>query len=417
MDPSDSTPPCNERCKRPRDQSEIALKWWAKKHKVKAVAADLRKQVKALKTEISVLKEEVAASKSTIATLEAALQASHDEKQKAAAVLDVVEEYGGLNKIDDKSNRLLAIGSLLLSFLGIIMKRMHPVTRLRVVIDAVLDKAIFGVAATNQVLSEIYQKYILPEQKRVFSPWRILFAIDNAIGGSLNYNGIEALRTVECLGRYERGLLPSRSSIQRAAYEMHSLGQQHIPFHKKESALGEVFAFDYELFIRHILKSFSLYEVAQRESVELSITLDGAELCNGLSHLTAGVKITDHRAVDPRSGIPLSCDGLFGRIFKVQSRNYCFALKSLLGKDCKTAYKEFSDFFLFFEQLKKYGLPESALGPRIMPMEIWSPQDLSSVWKSLNTGGGARKNGTNHFCHLCPCTGNTIARFLVDENR
>jgi hypothetical protein len=109
MDPSDSTPPCNERCKRPRDQSEIALKWWAKKHEVKAVAADLRKQVQALKTEISVLKEEVAASKSTIATLEAALQASHNEKQKAAAVLDVVEEYGGFNKIDDKSNRLLAI--------------------------------------------------------------------------------------------------------------------------------------------------------------------------------------------------------------------------------------------------------------------------------------------------------------------
>ena len=118
--------------------------------------------------------------------------------------------------------------------------------------------------------------------------------------------------------------------------------------------------------------------------------------------------------------MPLSSlsDGVFGRIFKVQSRSYCFAMKSLLGKDCKTAYyREFSDFFLFFERLKLYGLPESDQGPRIMPMEVWSPQDLSSIRKLLNTGGGARKNGNSYFCHVCPCTGNTIARFLVDENR
>jgi len=148
------------------------------------------------------------------------------------------------------------------------------------------------------------------------------------------------------------------------------------------------------------------------------ITLDGAKLCDGLSHLTAGIKVSDSRAIDPRDGVPLISegDGAFGRIFKVQSRNYCFAMKSLLGKDCKAAYKEFADFFLFFERLKKYGLPESKLGPRILPMEGWSPQDLSSIWKSLNTGSGAKKNGNNHFCHVCPCAGNTIVRFLVDEN-
>jgi hypothetical protein len=32
----------------------------------------------------------------------------------------------------------------------------------------------------------------------------------------------------------------------------------------------------------------------------------------------------------------------------VQSRNYCFAVKSLLGKDNKDAYEEISDFFKFF---------------------------------------------------------------------
>jgi len=78
-------------------------------------------------------------------------------------------------------------------------------------------------------------------------------------------------------------------------------------------------------------------------------------------------------------------------------------MKTLLGKDCKSAYKEFSDFFNFFERLKKYGLAATEHGARLLPMDVWSPQDLSSIWKSLNTGSGARRNGNNHFCHLCPC--------------
>jgi len=54
------------------------------------------------------------------------------------------------------------------------------------------------------------------------------------------------------------------------------------------------------------------------------------------------------------------------------------------------------------------GLPANEYGPRIMPLIIWSPQDLSSIWKSLTTGGGARKSGVRHWCHLCPGTGNKI---------
>lgn len=32
-------------------------------------------------------------------------------------------------------------------------------------------------------------------------------------------------------------------------------------------------------------------------------------------------------------------------------------------------------------------------------------------------GGGARKTGDKHWCHLCACTVNKIASYLVDENR
>jgi hypothetical protein len=57
--------------------------------------------------------------------------------------------------------------------------------------------------------------------------------------------------------------------------------------------------------VRFILKAFGLYELAQHESVELNIALDGAEICDGLSHLTAGIKMTDGRAVDPTDGMPV----------------------------------------------------------------------------------------------------------------
>jgi hypothetical protein len=206
---------------------------------------------------------------------------------------------------------------------------------------------------------------------------------------------------------------------QKAAYELHQIGQGLVPFSRKESQHGEMFQYDYERFLRFVLKVFQLDDIAQRESVELSITLDGAELCDGISHLTAGIKIMDGRAINPQTGVPLCTadDDNFGSIFSNQSRNFCFAIKSLIGKDSKKAYKEFSDFFKFFEGVKRFGIPASEVGQQLMPMDVWSPQDLSSIWKCLNTGSGAHKNGNNHFCHLCASCGNDIVRFLVEENR
>lgn len=104
-------------------------------------------------------------------------------------------------------------------------------------------------------------------------------------------------------------------------------------------------------------------------------------------------------------------------ILKVQSRNYCFIIKTLPGRESKMAYKAFADVFKFFENIMAEGLLANENRPRIMPIIVWSPQDLSSIWKSLHTGGGARKTGDKHWCHLCTCTRNKIVSYLVDENR
>lgn len=200
---------------------------------------------------------------------------------------------------------------------------------------------------------------------------------------------------------------------------MHTLGQKLVPIEKVDSELGEMYQFHFEKMLWFLLKTFKLHDIAQRERVEISITLDGAELTKDLCHLSFGIKITDGCAINPRDGLPLaySEDGIFGNIFNNQSRNFCFLMKMLLGKDGKITYQEFADVFYSFERVMKEGLPASEFGPKIMPLIVWSPQDLSSIWKSLNTGGGARKCGNKHWCHLCACTGNKIASFLVDDNR
>jgi hypothetical protein len=66
-----------------------------------------------------------------------------------AKVVDYVKEYGGFDKIENKTNRVLAIGALLVSFLGVLMRKTQPVTRLRVVTDALFTNALFGVEATK----------------------------------------------------------------------------------------------------------------------------------------------------------------------------------------------------------------------------------------------------------------------------
>jgi hypothetical protein len=83
---------------------------------------------------------------------------------------------------------------------------------------------------------------------------------------------------------------------------MYDAGQMVCLITHIDSELGEMFSFDYERILCLILKTFGLYEIAQRESIEICITLDRAELCNYLNHLTAGVKIVYKRAVDPRLG-------------------------------------------------------------------------------------------------------------------
>jgi hypothetical protein len=98
--------------------------------------------------------------------------------------------------------------------------------------------------------------------------------------------------------------------------------------------------------LKNISKKYARTHIFLPWKVLRSIDLDGAELTKDLCHLSFGVKVTDAHAINPRDGTPLAYtqEGVFGKIFNVQSRNFCFIMKTLLGKDSKTAYQHFLIF-------------------------------------------------------------------------
>jgi hypothetical protein len=160
-----------------------------------------------------------------------------------------------------------------------------------------------------------------------------------------------------------------------------------------------------------LLKLYSLDQVAldpEQPAVEFSITLDGADLSRNISHVTAGIKINDPRAIDPISGIPIGMEDSR----KLQSRELCYPCKVLIAKDSKTLYDNYySDFFSFFKQVNEHGFgnftaKENSNGILRAPFTISSPQDLSSLWKSTGRGG-ACKNKID-FCCQCACTSDVV---------
>ncbi len=317
-------------------------------------------------------------------------------------------------KVSATSGQLIpTISAAILTVIGLIMKHTQLSTRLQAVVDAIFKSKIFGERDTSIVLHDLAKDYA---RKSIFKPWKILRAMDLSPSGAFNYQGLEAFRGIEGLSKYQRGFIPSSPTVQRCAYELHNLAREIIPFEQRTVADGsEVFQFAYEQKLRFLLKTFGLDEIARHDSVELCVTMDGAVLTSALSHLTAGVKITDHRAVDPRTGLPL-CSRLNNVTHHdSQSRNNCFVMKSMIGRDCRDSYEHFRDMFAFFDYIMKHGLPESQYGPAIQPIIVWSPQDLSSVWKTLGKGGGAKRR--KHFCHLCPCLSENILFAKEDENR
>ena len=172
-------------------------------------------------------------------------------------------------------------------------------------------------------------------------------------------------------------MLPSGSTLSSCS-SLFGQNYQVLPIHFWDDK--KMFRFkDYGQALYNIFEIYELQEIAKYESIELAVTVDGADLTKYLSHVTAGIKI-------------VSKNGKFDK-----SHTHCFPFMTILCRDSKVSYEQYIDsFFEWFNTVA--GGQNGVNGWK--PLLISSCQDMSSHWKTLRKGNGSRNNST-YFCHCC----------------
>jgi hypothetical protein len=279
-------------------------------------------------------------------------------------------------------------------------KGTHLKTKIKLICESVLTTVFDG-----KCLSYLVDRTFRRVQGE--NPYRHAIEIAKIIdlsGSLINLSGYDTLRKGiegDAAGKVERngGWLSSKYHVMKCMKAVETAAQKAIPLkHPLElPANVDGVQFEYAPLLAYLLKLYKLDDVAKDPNelpVEFSITLDGADLSRNISHVTAGIKINDPRAIDPKTGIPVGQD----HSMPVQSRELCYPFKILIAKDTKELYNtSFADFFAFFQQVDDHGFGEFT-----RPFNVSAPQDMSSIWKSLKKGGGC-KNRTL-FCHCCSLT-------------
>jgi hypothetical protein len=254
--------------------------------------------------------------------------------------------------------------------------------------------------------------YLLDKAKGIIqreNPYRCAIETAKLIdlsGSVLNLSGYDTLRRgmeADEHGKIKRmgGWLASKYQVMKAMTSVETHAKDVIPFDVVDVDGIDGFKFQYEPLLLYLLKLFQLEDAARdtnQPPVQISITLDGADLSRNVTHVTAGVKINDPRSIDPLSGLPIGVENSR----KVQSRELCFPFKSLLAKDSKELYdNHFGDFFDYFKYVQTNGLDGGAIR-----INVTSPQDQSSFWKALKRGGACKV--AKDFCHCCACTSDEV---------
>ena len=230
------------------------------------------------------------------------------------------------------------------------MRQYGDKTKAALLVNCVWDENFLHGEVQDCMINKVRQ-YL---RNQVFTPWRILKAMDLA-GFNLSLAGLEVLRQVDVVEKYSRGIIPSKSTILRSARKVEAMANEFCPFKmigrtfeetdngphedvfdnhhgQDEDDVGEGFEFDVVKVTETLFNAFGLMDEAKRRSVEVALASDGAQLTNTISHVAAGLKFNDMALCDPFTKQPLL---LHGPDSLVQSRNLCFPLCIVIAKDSK----------------------------------------------------------------------------------
>jgi hypothetical protein len=288
----------------------------------------------------------------------------------------------------------------------------HAQTRAKLLLDALSSGLLFHGEAIA-LLDEMKRLYI----RNVFKDWKVLKAFDCSSIGAFKTSTIKALNSVLDDGKI--GLFPSPSAIDRARQMLDSYAMEKVGCRREMTKYGEVYYLNFYRAIRLLLKATGLYHKAQRASVSISFTADGALLLNSRTHVSCGIKITDVDGMHPVTKLPLiAVDEDTEETFYncMQSRELCAILVMADAKDSKELYSDvFKDFYEYAERLRIYGMPECDGEPALKPFTSLHPQDMKSTQTVSKRGGNCKMK--HFFCHLCSCTKHQLTSYNTDESR
>jgi hypothetical protein len=293
------------------------------------------------------------------------------------------------------------------------LKGKHATTKARMLMEALMSGGILNGEATVS-FKAVVKQYI----RSLFRPWKLVKAGDMAAVGGFKTTTINALRNI--IDENGEGFFPSATTVNRSRALLDQYGSEVIGYHRRDTQYGEVYFLNFEQAFRLLLKACNLYELAQVDSVKVALTVDGADLFKGRTHVSTGIKITDERGLHPITKQPFLVaarehddDNMF---VKMQTKEVCCVMIIADAKDNKHLYEDvFKEYYDWGEKIRREGLAASELGPKLMPFTVTHTPDLKGAWFLSNRGGGC-KNKT-FFCHLCACTKSTLTAYLVDDMR
>jgi hypothetical protein len=244
----------------------------------------------------------------------------------------------------------------------------------------------------------------------IFIIFEIAKAMDLKFAG-LNYQGLEAIRSVQGKAKYERGYIPSATSVKRSCRQlekyMKTLGLE--PKTSFDSTLNaEVVSFDTNALLRFLIRQYGLEDIAKNESIYIGLTSDGARFTNNVGHTTIGFKLIDGRAKNPLTGNRLHDD------IGYQSVQHCFPIRTILASEDRSLFEnQFGDIYSFMKKAAEKGLPECELGPALKPFVLIAPHDGKACIEVVGRGGGAKM--IPYFCPYCSIKSDQLCKAISND--
>jgi hypothetical protein len=239
-------------------------------------------------------------------------------------------------------------------------------------------------------------------RENVYTCYNILREMDRA-GGTLGYEGIEIMRSVETkkVKWYKGSLIPSIAEFKRTAKKVEQLAHVLAPFILGRTTAGDKECINfvpYWKILGTIFRAFGLLGIGRLKSILCIFSLDGAKITKNLGHTMAGVKMTDRSLRCPFTGELLLSNPATSN---AQSRSYVFPLYLMMGPETKESIKEVEPMFQFMEDCQSDDIEVNPMKKHygLLPMTCGANSDLSAGWKCLCKGGAAKVS--NLPCHCC----------------